>query len=82
MRTLSIDPGLTGCICVHDSLSKTIDVFDMPTNKVKIKRKGKEGNRTILDIQGLLTIIKSAKADKAIIEQQAARIHGWATSNI
>lgn len=73
-RILAVDPGHTGALAVVDDIFKDIEIYDMPTMKIKAKRKGKIINRTILDIPALLELIKSIKANRCILETQAPRI--------
>lgn len=81
MRVLAIDVGLTGALAIQDTGFDTVEVFDMPVIKIKAKRKGKEINRTIVDIKGLLDLLAKVKANKCLLEKQEPRLFRWSFAN-
>ncbi len=76
-RLLSIDPGITGSLCVQDTVLNTVEIYDMPISKSLVKRKGKTIKKSSLDIKSLLSLLKKCKVTKAIIEQQTGRSYRW-----
>lgn len=65
MKLLSIDPGLTGSICLYDTDTNEISFCD--NERIKIKDK-----KTISDISNIVNFLKDKTIDKCIIESQHA----------
>jgi crossover junction endodeoxyribonuclease RuvC len=65
MKFIGIDPGLHGAIAIYDPREKSLDVFDMPIRRVRIKR----GKRHVLDHVKLAQLFTgTAITDQVCIE--------------
>ena len=70
-RILGIDPGLSGALCLYDTVSRNMKVWDMPT--LNITRNSKK--KRIIDLTALALIVDGNRneIDHAIIELVGAR---------
>jgi crossover junction endodeoxyribonuclease RuvC len=72
MKTIGIDPGLTGALALYDPASGAPDVRDMPV--FVVPKAGGSGKRTELDVFGMAAILDEWSAWKlrAFVEQVGA----------
>jgi crossover junction endodeoxyribonuclease RuvC len=64
MRTLGVDPGISGALALWDPDLQALRVWDMPIHNVRVGKSAKN----VLSETELADIIRSAEPDRAIVE--------------